>query len=71
MLLNTNDINMILIKPNKYYIHFMIKKNDGFAWALGGFGFGYISSIYDNIEVCETKHPVDYKILTEWINNKL
>ena len=69
MLLNTNDINIILIQQNKYCIHFTRKKIDGFAWGLFGFGLGAISSTYETIEVCEFNHSTDYKIVTEWINN--
>ena len=68
MLLNTRDINMILIKPNKYYIHITSKKFDGYIWNFGGFGFGNISSYNNTIEVCEINHSIDYKIMTDWIN---
>ena len=67
-ILNTNDINKILIKPNKYIIHIMGKKTDGFLWLLGGFGIGSFSSYYSEIEVCEIKHSIDYKIVSEWIS---
>lgn len=66
-ILNTNDIHKIVIKPNKYYIHIITKKMDGFSWGIGGFGLGNISSYTDEIEVCETQYPTDYKILTDWI----
>ena len=52
MLINTNYINTILIKPNKYYIQIITGKK-------------YSN---DEIEVCEQKHPENYKIITEWIN---
>lgn len=52
MLINTNYINKILIKPNKYYIQIITGKK-------------YSN---DEIEVCEQKHPENYKIITEWIN---
>ena len=32
-----------------------------------GSGYGYLSSGNEQIEVCETKHPIDYKIVSEWI----
>lgn len=67
-ILNTNDIHKIVIKPNKYYIHIMTKKMDGFNWGIGGFGLGNISSYNDEIEICETKYPTDYKILSDWID---
>jgi hypothetical protein len=65
-LLNTNDIHQIVIQPNKYYI--MVKKIDGFNWSIAGFGMGWIHSSPSHIEVCETKQPVDYKIVSDWIS---
>ena len=67
-LLNTNDIHKIVIQPNKYYIHIISKKIDGSIWSMGGVGFGNISSATSEIEVCETKHSIDYKIVSEWIS---
>jgi hypothetical protein len=67
-LLNTNDIHKIVIKPNKYFIHVVTKKLDGFSWSIGAFGIGNISSDIFEIEVCETKHSTDYKIVSDWIN---
>jgi hypothetical protein len=67
-LLNTNDIHKIVIQPNKYYIHIVSKKIDGFNWDIGSFGLGNISSYTSEIEVCETKNPNDYKIVTGWIS---
>ncbi len=67
-LLNTNDIHKIVIQPNKYYIHIVGKKIDGFSWCISGFGIGTISSYFSEIEVCEKKHSTDYKIVTDWIS---
>ena len=67
-LLNTNDIHKIIIQPNKYYIHIASKKINGFNWGIGGVGIGYISSCASEIEVCETKHSIDYKIVSDWIS---
>ena len=67
-LINTNDIHKIVIQPNKYYIHIVSKKIDGFNWSIGGFGLGNISSYTSEIEVCETTHSTDYKIVTDWID---
>jgi hypothetical protein len=67
-ILNTNDIHKILIQPNKYCIHIVIKKMDGFNWAIGGFGLGNISSYTYEIEVCANNHSTDYKIVTNWID---
>ena len=67
-LLNTNDIHKIVIQPNKYYIHIVGKKIDGFKWGIGLFGLGNISSYTSEIEVCEKKHLIDYKIVSDWIS---
>ena len=67
-LLNTNDIHRIVIHPNKYYIHVAGKKIEGFNWGIGVFGLGNITSYNSEIEVCETKHATDYKIVTDWID---
>ena len=67
MLLNTNDIYKIVIQPNKYIIHIVNKKIDGFNWTIGGFGLGNICSYTSEIEVCEKMHSTDYKILSDWI----
>ena len=67
-LYNTNDIHKIVIQPNKYLIHIVSKKIDGFSWGIGGFGLGNLASYTSEIEVCKTKHPTDYKIVTDWID---
>jgi hypothetical protein len=67
-LLNANDIHKIVIQPNKYFIHIVSKKIDGFYWGIGSFGIGNISSYTSEIEVCEMKHSTDYKTVTDWIN---
>ena len=70
MLLNANDITKIVIKPNKYVIYICGKKFNGFMWSAGSFGLGNVSTDNDEIEVCETKNPIDYKIVSEWINHQ-
>ena len=67
LLLNTNDIHRILISPNKYHIYIMCKKFEGSNFNIGPFGLGNISSYTTEIEVCETNHSVDYKIVSDWI----
>ena len=59
-----------MITPSKYTIHIMGKSSDGFMWLIGGFGIGTISSYNSEIEVCETKHSTDYKIVSEWIDKQ-
>jgi hypothetical protein len=69
IIINTNRIHAINIKPNKYYIHLVSNRLDGFKWDIGVFGLGSITSYNSEIEVCETKHSTDYKIISDWINN--
>jgi len=66
-LLNTNDIHKIVIQPNKYMIHVISKKIDGFGFGFYLFGTGHLSSSTYEIEVCGKKHINDYKKMTEWI----
>jgi hypothetical protein len=68
LILNTNDIQKIVIQPNKYYIHIAHRKIDGFGWSIGGFGIGTISSHTSEIELCKTKDSIDYKIVFDWIS---
>jgi hypothetical protein len=68
IILNTNNIDKIVIQSNKYVIHIISKKFDGFNWYIGSFGIGSISSHTYEIEVCKTNHPIDYKIVTVWIH---
>ena len=67
-ILNTNDIHKIVIQPNKYIIHIVSKKIDGFNWGIGGFGLGVISSHCSEIEICKNEHPTNYKLLSDWID---
>jgi hypothetical protein len=69
LIININCIHSIVIKPNKYYIHVVSNKFDGSKWSVAGFGMGTISSHNSEIEVCETKHPGDHKIVSDWIYN--
>ncbi len=70
MLLNTNNINKILIRPDKYFIYIISYKFDGFLWLIAGSGLGNFTSHNDTteIEICKTKDPIDYNIVSEWIN---
>jgi hypothetical protein len=68
-IININYINTIVIKPNKYCIYIMSNKFDGSNFSVAGFGIGNISSHNYEIEVCETKHSSDYKIVSDFIDN--
>jgi hypothetical protein len=69
LIININYIQVIVIKPNKYYINIVSNKFDGSGWSLPGFGIGTISSYNSEIEICETKHSSDYKIVSGRCNN--
>ena len=69
-LVNTNNIYKIDITPNRYNIHIITKALSGSGWNMFGFGFGTMSSYTSEIEVCETKHSTDYKILSDWIDKQ-
>ena len=70
VIININYIQTIVIKPNKYYINVASNNFDGSNWNISGFGMGTISSYNYEIELCETKHSSDYKIVSDWINNQ-
>ena len=65
IIINTNHIKKITLQPNKYYIQFTHNKVDG--WFI--FGGGTIDSLDDEHEVCKTKSPEDYKIISDFITN--
>ena len=69
-LFNTTDILQIVIEPNKYFIHLRASNFSGNSCQVFGFGLGAISTDNQVIEVCETKHSTDYKIVSEWINQQ-
>lgn len=69
LIINKNYIHSITVKPNKYYINVMTNRFEGTKWMVAGTGVGTISSYHCEIELCETKHPNDYKIISDWINN--
>ena len=64
MIINSTHINKILIKDNKYYIHVLNNNIGGFML----FSSGSISSQDDVYEVCPEREPLDYKIVSDWIN---
>jgi hypothetical protein len=64
-ILNTNYIHKILILPNKYYIYCTNYNINGLNIA----GTGFIKTTNEfEIEVCETNHNLDYKIVSDFIN---
>jgi hypothetical protein len=59
IIINTSNISKIEIKNNKYEIHLNNNKVEGFIFF----------SKNDIIEICKNKDPLDYSIITEWIND--
>ena len=55
---------------NKYNFHIVTKELSSSGWNIFGLGFGNMSSYTSEIELCETKHSTDYKILSHWIDKQ-
>ena len=71
MLLNTNDIHKIMINPTKYVIHIESKQIEGILYYSIWNGVGRQLSNVEELEVCETKNPLDYKMVSEWIDKTI
>jgi hypothetical protein len=69
LIINTNNIHAIIRKPDKFTIQIVSKSFDGFSWSIAGFGWGNISSFTSDIEVYKNEHSIDYKIVSDWIDN--
>ena len=67
IIINKNVIQHIDINKDKFIIHLMTNKTDGFFI----FGGGSSHSYNTEVEVCKTKHLSDYNTVTDWIDNKL
>jgi hypothetical protein len=67
-LLNTNFISTIIIENNKYTINIVDKSIKGDIWMIWASGGGNMISTQTIVEVCKTKHPNDYKIVSDFIN---
>ena len=64
IVINASKIKTIHMQNNIYYITLTTNKFDGFML----FTNGYLNSNNDKIEICGKKNPIDYNILSEWIN---
>jgi len=67
IIINKNLIHHIDINKDKFLIHLMTNKTNGFII----FGGGSSQSYNTEIEVCKTKNLSDYKTVNDWINNGL
>ena len=64
IIINTQTIKNINVKPSSYCINLTSQKIDGFML----FSNGFLTSIDYKIDICKEKEPDDYKIISEWIN---
>lgn len=64
LIINTNQLNSILIKPDKYILYANNRIN-GYLFFMGG----TISSDNEILEICAIKEPTDYKIIKKWIED--
>jgi hypothetical protein len=67
VIINKNFIQHIEINEDKFVIHFMTNKTDGFAI----FGVGIAQSYNTDFVVSKTKNLSDYKTISDWIDNEL
>lgn len=66
-IINKDVIQHIDINKDKFIIHLKANKIDGALM----FGGGYIRSFNSEFAVCKTKNSIDYKIVSDWIDNEL
>jgi hypothetical protein len=64
LLINTQYINKIIVKPNIYHIYLLNHKINGNII----FSIGWITSQEEEIIICSNKEPTDFTIITDWIN---
>ena len=62
LIINTKQLNKIVIKPDKYFLH-MNNRIDGYLFFMGG----TISSDDEILEICAITEPSDYQIIKTWI----
>jgi hypothetical protein len=57
--------------PNKYSIHTLGKYSQGDGLLLFGCGGFNLKSYEERIEVCKENDPVNYQIISDWINRSV
>jgi putative cell wall-binding protein len=67
IIINKNVIQHIDINKDNYLIHLMTNKTDGILI----FGGGASVSHNTEVKICKTKNLIDYKTVTDWIDNGL
>lgn len=63
VIINKNFIQHIEINKDKFIIHLMTNKMEGFSYLF--------ESLNTEVKVCKTKDFIDYKIVTDWIDSDL
>ena len=63
IIINTKQLNKIVIKPDKYFLH-MNNRIDGYSVPFMG---STISSGDEILEICAIKEPSDYQLIKTWI----
>ena len=64
IIVNTAKISTIDILPTKYTIFINNHHLNGWFFVFSG----TVESTDNKIEICKNKHPLDYKIMEEWID---
>lgn len=62
-ILNTRYIQRIVVKPQVYHLYTHTYDADGYTIM----GTGAFSTKNNRIDICEERHPHDYKVVSEWI----
>jgi hypothetical protein len=65
VLINVNQIRRIDMPPGVYKIHLIPSELQGFTLL----GAGYLTSQSELYTVSEKDHILDYKIVTDWLQN--
>jgi hypothetical protein len=66
LLINVNQIRRIDINPGAYKIHLIPSEISGFTLV----GTGSFQSSAETYTVSEKDHILDYKIVTDWLENE-
>lgn len=64
LIVNTTKIVTIDIYPTQYTMYISKQQLDGWFFLFSG----TIESIDNRVEICKNKHPTDYQIVKEWID---
>jgi len=68
IILNTNEIQKIIIETNRYTIYMVSRKITGSGVMIVGSGCIDFKHESDSFVVNENTNPVNYKKVSDWIN---